>query len=78
MNAIIRAVESTEGGQAAMARLLQVSPQAVSQWVKGKRPVPPRLALKIETATGVSRHDLRPDIFGPEPDKGGKRRTATA
>ncbi len=27
----------------------------------------PKLALALEAATGVSKHDLRPDIFGPRP-----------
>ena len=67
MSAISHAVEQYEGGQAALARTLNVTPQAVSQWVKGKRPVPPRLAIAIEAATGVSVHELRPDVFGPAP-----------
>jgi DNA-binding transcriptional regulator YdaS (Cro superfamily) len=67
MDAITEAVSRTEGGQAALARALGVTPQAVSQWVKGTRPVPPRHALAIELATGVSRHDLRPDVFGSAP-----------
>lgn len=25
------------------------------------------MAVAIEDATGVSKHDLRPDIFGPNP-----------
>ena len=27
------------------------------------------MAVAIEDATGVSKHDLRPDIFGPHPDR---------
>ncbi|MFK3647937.1 transcriptional regulator [Lysobacter enzymogenes] len=72
MSAISRAIDKFPGGQAALARELNVRPQAVSQWLarvkdpQGKRgrPIPPRLALLIESLTGVSRHDLRPDIFG--------------
>ena len=67
MNAIDTAIDRHGAGQAGIARLLGVSPQAVSQWVAGSRPVPPRHAMAIEAATGVSRHDLRPDIFGPAP-----------
>lgn len=26
-----------------------------------------RMAIAIESITGVSKHDLRPDIFGPKP-----------
>lgn len=47
-----------------MARLLGVKPQAVNQWAKGRRPIPARHVLAIEAATGVSRHVLRPDVFG--------------
>lgn len=65
MNHIAAAVEKTGAGQAGLARLLGVSPQAVNQWVNGNRPVPSRHVLAIEKATGVSRHELRPDVFGP-------------
>ena len=27
-----------------------------------------RLVLRIEAVTGISRHILRPDIYGPEPN----------
>lgn len=67
MDAITSATRTFEGGQAALARALDVTPQAVSQWVNGKRPVPPRLAIRIEELTGVSRHELRPDVFGAPP-----------
>lgn len=62
---IKRAVEQV-GSQVSLARLIEVSPQFVSQLVKGVRPVPAALAGKIEAATGgqVTRQDLRPDIFG--------------
>jgi len=65
MDPITTAIEGLKGGQAAMARLLGVKPQAVNQWAKGRRPIPARHVLAIEAATGVSRHVLRPDVFGP-------------
>jgi len=64
MNAIATAVQKYGSGQAGLARLLGVTPQAVNQWVNGNRPVPSRHVLAIESATGVSRHLLRPDVFG--------------
>lgn len=72
MSAISDAIERIDGGQAGLARELGLTPQAVSQWVNGHRPVPPRHALAIERATGgaVSRYALRPDVFGPEPQVG--------
>lgn len=65
MDAISLAISRVPGGQKALAKQLDISPQAVNQWVKGSRPVSPRLALAIESLTGVSRHELRPDVFGP-------------
>lgn len=52
------------GGQGALARLLKVHPALVSQWRTGRRPVAAHHILAIEAMTHVSRHELRPDIFG--------------
>jgi DNA-binding transcriptional regulator YdaS (Cro superfamily) len=57
------------GNQAALASALGVTQQAISYWrTKGK--VPAEYVLKVETATRVSRHALRPDIFGAAPTTG--------
>lgn len=53
------------GGASALARLLKITPQAVLQWPR----VPAERVLEVEAHTGVSRHDLRADIFGPAPTK---------
>jgi DNA-binding transcriptional regulator YdaS (Cro superfamily) len=50
------------GGQSALARLLKVTPQAVQKMCASGR-VPAERVLEIEKATGVSRHDLRPDLY---------------
>jgi DNA-binding transcriptional regulator YdaS (Cro superfamily) len=50
------------GGQSALARLLRVTPQAVQKMCASGR-VPAERVLEIEKATGVSRHELRPDIY---------------
>lgn len=71
MNAIQTAVASLEGGQSALATRLGITPQAVSQWCSGTRPVPAKHCRAIEAATGVSVHDLRPDVFGPAPENSG-------
>ena len=55
------------GGQAALARAIGRPEETVLYWVNGKSLVDPELAVEIERITGVSRHDLRPDlsrIFG--------------
>lgn len=52
----------SKGGQAALARLLDVSPQAVNQWVKGARPVPEKHCPAIEVASGIRCEELRGDV----------------
>jgi DNA-binding transcriptional regulator YdaS (Cro superfamily) len=56
--ALERAVKNA-GGQAEFARLIGVTAQAVSQWDK----VPPLRVLAVENVSGVSRHELRPDLY---------------
>lgn len=51
------------GSQPALARLCNVSQPAVSNWVNKIGRIPPEHVLKVEAATGISRHDLRPDIY---------------
>lgn len=46
-----------------LARMIDLSVQAVSQWDE----VPAERCLAVERATGVSRHVLRPDIYGDAP-----------
>lgn len=50
------------GGHAAVAKAMRLSRQAVYKWAK----CPATRAIKLETMCGgvVSRHDLRPDVFG--------------
>lgn len=49
------------GGASALARAIgRITPQAISQWGR----VPAERVLDVERVTGVSRHELRPDIFG--------------
>ncbi len=53
------------GGAVGLAEKIGgITPQAVTQWKK----VPPTRVLDVERITGVSRHDLRPDLYGPAPD----------
>jgi hypothetical protein len=46
-----------------LAEHLGVTPSAVYRWHE----VPPRHAIKVEKFTGISRYELRPDIYGPKP-----------
>ncbi len=67
MIGIEKAVESS-GSQSALARALKVTPQSVQEWVSRGYP-PAGRVLSIEEVTGVSRHDLRPDLYPREPKR---------
>lgn len=41
-----------------------------SRWETGSRALPAARVLDVERITGISRHDLRPDVFGPAPKQG--------
>ncbi|EHJ60012.1 helix-turn-helix domain-containing protein [Novosphingobium pentaromativorans] len=62
--ALLQAVE-TAGSQSALARACGVGQPAVWKWLQVKR-LPAEYVLRIEAETGVSRHDLRPDIYPRE------------
>jgi DNA-binding transcriptional regulator YdaS (Cro superfamily) len=57
--ALKRAIKEA-GSAEALAGKLGITPQAISQW----KQIPLVRVLDIERATGISRHDLRPDFFG--------------
>jgi len=51
------------GSKGRLAKRLGISRQAVDQWEK----VPAERVLALESISGVSRYQLRPDIYGPGP-----------
>ena len=53
------------GSPARLAKLLGITRQAIQQW----KSVPPERVLALENISGVSRYELRPDIYGPPPKK---------
>lgn len=59
------------GGQSALARMIDKQQGHVSIWLRRDKKAAPECVLAIETATGVSRHRLRPDVFGPAPEAAG-------
>ncbi|RZZ90899.1 CI repressor [Pseudoxanthomonas winnipegensis] len=65
MDALDLAIENA-GGVSRLAAQLGLAQTAVSNWRKRGK-VPAEQVLKVEAATGVSRYDLRPDVFGPAP-----------
>ena len=60
----LRRARTAAGGASAIARGLRLTPQAVLQW----RIVPAERVLEVERLTGISRYELRPDVFGPTPE----------
>jgi len=56
------------GSQSAFARLCGVSQTAVWKWLQSAKRLPAEHVLKVERATGVSKHLLRPDIY-PETEE---------
>lgn len=54
------------GGAAAVARKLGIKYQSVQDWI-ARGQVPAQRVIEIEKLTGVSRHRLRPDVFGARP-----------
>ncbi|WP_366522389.1 transcriptional regulator [Flagellatimonas centrodinii] len=65
MTPIERAIVAA-GGPSSLARSVGVSTQVVCNW-RARGQVSDDKALDVERATGISRHELRPNIFGPAP-----------
>ena len=63
-NSVFDRIVEKVGTQADLARAMGLKPQAILKW---KRQVPADRVLAVEALTGISRHEIRPDVFG-EPD----------
>lgn len=62
-NRPLKAVIEKLGSQAALADLVGVRQPAISKWLAKGAPLPAEFVLKVEAETGISRHDLRPDVY---------------
>jgi DNA-binding transcriptional regulator YdaS (Cro superfamily) len=51
------------GSDSQLARDLSVTQPRVWRWLNQSKQMPPECVLKAEEIYGVSRHDLRPDIY---------------
>ena len=60
--AAYRAKKGLTVGQ--LAEQLAVDRTTVWRWENGRSQVPMRLLSRVEGETGISRHVLRPDVFG--------------
>lgn len=57
---IVEQAAEKVGGLSKLAAELGIKHQAFYSW----RQVPPARVLDLERITGISRHDIRPDIYG--------------
>lgn len=62
MEKLIAWLDSERGRRVRLAAELKIGPSALSQW----QAVPAERVLDVERVTGISRHELRPDVFGPQ------------
>ena len=60
--ALLRAITIC-GSQGALARICTCTAPNIWQLVKRKRRLPAEYVLAVEAKTGISRHELRPDIY---------------
>ena len=77
--ALARAV-SLVGSQSRFERLTGVKQQNTSNWLRRKGVLPGEYVLAVEAVTGISRHELRPDLYPDErtpPDAALDRREST-
>lgn len=58
---------SKAGSQSAMSRDLGLSQTAVWKWFQSSKRLPAEYVLEAERLYGVSRHELRPDIYPMDP-----------
>lgn len=61
-----RGLAAFDDNQSKFAAAIGTSQQLVSYWLKNGKSLPAELVLKTEAATGISRHDLRPDLYPRE------------
>lgn len=62
---LARAVRAA-GSQSAFGRIVGRNQSTVHDWLSLEKPLPAEHVLTVEAATGISRHDLRPDIYPRE------------
>lgn len=70
--AFIRQAVELKGSQAKLGDAMGCSQQAIWYLLHEAESISGELALAcdIATAGAVSKHDLRPDLFGPKPNRG--------
>lgn len=56
------------GSQSAFARIIGRNQSIVYAWLKAGKHLPVEYLEVVSKETGLSNHDLRPDVFGPGPE----------
>jgi DNA-binding transcriptional regulator YdaS (Cro superfamily) len=64
--ALKRALAKFNDNQSQFAAAIGTSQQLVSYWLKNGKALPAELVLETERVTGISRHDLRADLYPRE------------
>jgi len=73
----LRRAVKVAGSQLAFAGIIGVTQSAVSKMLAANRPLDGDYVLAAERGTGISRHDLRPDLY-PRDDSGESDNTPLA
>lgn len=62
----LRKAVRVAGGQSAFGRLIGKRQSTVFEWLKLGKPLPAEYVRLVEQKLGVSRFELRPDLYPPE------------
>jgi DNA-binding transcriptional regulator YdaS (Cro superfamily) len=65
-SALARALGCFDNNQTKFADAIGTSQQLVSYWIRTSKEIPAEFVLETERQTGISRHELRPDIYPRE------------
>lgn len=63
MEQLTKWLDAERGRRGKLADALTITSGALSQW----KQVPADRVIAVEAVTGISRHELRPDVFGEIP-----------
>ncbi len=61
-SALAKAVRKA-GSQSAFGRIVGKRQSVIHDWLREERSLPAELVFAVEAATGISRHELRPDLY---------------
>lgn len=61
-----RAFEAAGENQSKLADMIGTSQQNISNWLRFNRPLPAEYVIAAEKATGIPRHEWRPDVYPVE------------